>query len=305
MAEKTSIAVVGAGAIGGALAAALGDSGYTVTLCDRTPFAMLKRTFEGETRQYDHPVVTSPQGLRPVDWLLLCTKAHQVPGAAPWLECLIGAGTCVGVMQNGVDHEARVRAFVEADCVVPAIMLLPVAMRSPGEIVQRRTGHIQVPDSQAGRRFAGLFASGGIVTVEPVADFLSAAWAKLAFNAVGGAIGCLTLQPLGAVSEPPVRRLARSLLEEVMAVGRAEGAAFPEDFAEQTLALFSSSFAEHWESIAVDRLEGRRMEWQTRNAVVGEKGQAHGIETPLNDALTALLALIDARLEAETAPVDV
>ena len=138
MAEKTSIAVVGAGAIGGALAAALGDSGYTVTLCDRTPFAMLKRTFEGETRQYDHPVVTSPQGLRPVDWLLLCTKAHQVPGAAPWLECLIGAGTCVGVMQNGVDHEARVRAFVEADCVVPAIMLLPVAMRSPGEIVQRQ-----------------------------------------------------------------------------------------------------------------------------------------------------------------------
>ncbi len=89
MAEKTSIAVVGAGAIGSALAAALGDSGYTVTLCDRIQFDGLKRTFEGETRQYDHPVVTSPQGLRPVDWLLLCTKAHQVSGAAPWLECLI------------------------------------------------------------------------------------------------------------------------------------------------------------------------------------------------------------------------
>ena len=304
MAEKTSIAVVGAGAIGCALAAALGDAGHTVTLCDRIPFDVLKRTFEGETRQYDHPVVTNPQGLGPVDWLLLCTKAYQVAGAAPWLECLIGAETCVGVMQNGLDHEARVRDFVEADRAVPAIMLLPVAVLSPGEVLQRRAGHIQVPDSQAGRRFAGLFASEGTVAVEPVADFISAAWVKLAFNAVGGAIGCLALQPLGPVTTPPVRWLARALLEEVMAVGRAEGAAFPENFVEQTLALYSGPFAEHWESIAVDRLEGRRMEWQTRNAVIREKGQAHGIETPLNDALTALLALIDARLEAETAPAD-
>ena len=83
MTEQTSIAVVGAGAIGGALAAALGDAGHKATLCDRTPFKMLRRTFDGETRQYDHPVVTNPDGLSPVDWLLLCTKAHQVSGAAP------------------------------------------------------------------------------------------------------------------------------------------------------------------------------------------------------------------------------
>ena len=304
MAEQTSIAVVGAGAIGGALAATLGDAGHTVTLCDRTPFDVLKRTFDGETRQYDHPIVTSPQGLRPVDWLLLCTKAHQVRGVAPWLERLIGADTRVAIMQNGVDHEVRIRDFVAADRAVPAIMLLPVATISPGEIVQRRIGQIQVPDSESGHRFAGLFAAGGLVTVEPVADFRSAAWAKLAFNAVGGAICCLTLQPLGAMAETPVRGLALALLEEVMAVGRAEGAVFPVDFAEQTLALFTGPFAEHLESIAVDRFEGRRMEWQARNAVVGEKGQAHGIETPLNDALTALLALIDSRLDAETAPAD-
>jgi 2-dehydropantoate 2-reductase len=304
MAEQTSIAVVGAGAIGGALAAALGDAGHTVTLCDRTPFEILKRTFEGETRQYDHPVVTNPQGLGPVDWLLLCTKAHQVPGAAPWLECLIGPRTCVAIMQNGVDHEARVKDFVEADRTVPAIMLVPVATLAPGEIVQRRIGQIQVPDTEIGQRFADLFASEGIVTVEPVADFLSAAWAKLAFNAVGGAICCLTLQPLGAATEPPVRKLAHALLEEVIAVGRAEGAVFPEDFAEQTLALFTGPFAEHMESIAVDRIEGRRMEWQVRNAVIGEMGQAHGVETPLNDAMTALLALIDSHLDGETLPTD-
>ena len=93
-----------------------------------------------------------------------------------------------------------------------------------------------------------------------------------------------------------VRDLAMALFEEVMAVGRAEGAVFPVDFAERTLALFSGPFAEHWESIAVDRREGRHMEWQARNAVVGEVGRKHGIETPLNDAVTALLEVIDTRL---------
>ena len=83
--------------------------------------------------------------------------------------------------------------------------------------------------------------------------FTSATWSKLAFNAVGGAIGCLTLQPLGALCKGSVRDLALALFEEVVAVGRAEGAAFPDDFSEQTFALFSGPFAEHWESIAVDR----------------------------------------------------
>lgn len=295
MRDQISITVVGAGAIGGALAAALGDAGYRVMLCDRTPFESLRRTINGDTRRYDHPVVTSPERLQPVDWLLLCTKAHQVSGATPWLERLIGPDTYVGVMQNGVDHESRVKGFVDPDRIVPAIMLLPVEAVSPGEIVQGRTGHIQVPNSPAGRKLASLFPPDGAVVFEAVSDFVSASWSKLAFNAVGGGIGCLALGPLGAVTEPSVRGLATSLFEEVMAVGRAEGALFPEDFVERTLAQFSS-ISEHWESIAVDRREGRHMEWQARNAVVGEIGRTHGILTPLNDAVTDLLALIDARL---------
>jgi 2-dehydropantoate 2-reductase len=306
MAEQISIAVVGAGAIGGAIAAALGDARRAVTLCDRVAFKALRRTFDGETRQYEHPVVTSPQGLRPVDWLFLCTKAHQVAGTARWLEKLIGPKTRVAVMQNGVDHAARVQGYVNPDRVVPAILLVPVETQALGEIVQRLKGRIQLPNSQAGRELALLFQPGDVISIEMVSDFKSVAWSKLAFNAVGGAIGCLAFQPLGALGEPSIRNLVVALLEEVIAVGRAEGAIFADDFAEQTLAQFTGPFAMHWESIAVDRREGRHMEWQARNAVIGEKGRAHGIATPLNDAVTALLALIDARLDDQqkSGPLD-
>ena len=37
------------------------------------------------------------------------------------------------------------------------------------------------------------------------------------------------------------------------------------------------------------------MEWDARNAVVGRIARRHGIATPLNDALTAVLALADSR----------
>ena len=73
-----------------------------------------------------------------------------------------------------------------------------------------------------------------------------------------------------------------------------EGARFPEDFVETMIEKFRGSIGEHWTSMAADRRDGRLMEWQARNAVVGHIGQRHGIRTPLNDALTALLALIDA-----------
>ena len=51
--------------------------------------------------------------------------------------------------------------------------------------------------------------------------------------------------------------------------------------------------SDHWSSITVDRREGRPMEWEVRNAVIGRLGRAHGIETPMNDAITALLKAAD------------
>jgi 2-dehydropantoate 2-reductase len=294
MGDSTSIAVVGVGAIGGAMAAALGDAGHKPLLCARTPFPHLSRSLNGETREYAHPVCTDSGGLSPVDWVLLCTKAHQIEGAAHWLHRLIGPETRVAVMQNGVDHVDRVSIYVPAERVVPCIIFLPSRLESPGIVEQGRAGTVQVPDSQAGRALADLFADQSAVEVEPSADFVSAVWSKLVLNAVGGAICALAIKPLSAVAAPEVAELATGLMEEIMCVGRAEGARFPDDFAEKTFETFRGAIGSHWTSMAADRRDGRLMEWQARNAVVGQIGRRHDIPTPLNDALTALLAVTDA-----------
>ena len=79
MAERISIAVVGAGAIGGALAAALGDAGHVVTLCDRIPFEKLKRTLDGETRRQ---LIDLGDGLG-VDMDALANDAEQFSSCGP------------------------------------------------------------------------------------------------------------------------------------------------------------------------------------------------------------------------------
>ena len=188
----TSVAVVGVGAIGGAMASALGDVGHRPTLCMRTPVAKLQRTLDGETCSYDFPVVTDPAATTPVDWVFLCTKTYHLPEVAPWLDALVGPHTRIAVMQNGVDHRERVASWVPAARAVPCIILLPARVESRGHVVQERPGKVQVPDDEAGRALAALFQGQSLAQFETTADFVSAVWNKLVLNAVGGAICCTT-----------------------------------------------------------------------------------------------------------------
>jgi len=281
------------GAIGGALAAALGDLGREVTLCVRTPFEKLVRVFQDERRSYDHPVVASPSGLEPVDWLLLCTKTYQIEGAAPWLEKLVGPDTRIAVMQNGVDHQGRMAAYAPPERVVPGIILLPAQIESPGVVVQGRPGVVNVPDSPAGRALCKLFENNPLVELRAQADFATEVWKKLVVNAAGGGISTLTLTPVGQISNPVIRDLAARLMQEIIEVGRAEGATIPDSFVDECLAEKPPGLGGHFPSITVDWREGRPMEWEARNAVVGKIGRRHGLSTPLNDVLTALLSLAD------------
>ncbi len=292
-----SIAMVGAGAIGGAVAAGLGDAGQSVMLCVRTPFEKLERELDGKVTAYDHPVLTDPAKAIRVDWLLVCTKAHQTAGAAPWFERLVGSDTRVAILQNGVDHVERLRPLIGEHPIVPAIIMLPAVAVAPGRIRQGRAGTLTVPDDKNGREFADLFSDSKAVKVELTDDFLSIAWSKLVHNAAGGAICALALRENGVIAEASMRPFVLALMQEIMAVGRAAGAKLPDDLPDKIIARHSNELRDHWTSIAVDRREGRRMEWESRNAVVGRIGRRHGIQTPLNDALTALLEAVDMGLK--------
>lgn len=263
-------------------------------LCVRTGFDRLVVEHPGGRSEVDAAVVTQPGQVDRVDWVLLATKAHQTASVAPWLDALCGASTRVAVLQNGVDHDARVRPWLDPSvAVVPVVVQLPAEKTAPGRVVQRHNGLLVVPDDEAGRAFADLFARAR-TAVKPSADFITQQWWKLVSNASLGGVCALTIRENGVVSDPQVRSIVLSLMREVVRVGRAVGAKLPDDAPEKALAVIENAAPDHWSSITVDRREGRPMEWQARNEVVGRIGRQHGIETPLNDAITVMLKIADA-----------
>jgi 2-dehydropantoate 2-reductase len=286
------ISLIGPGAIGCAIAAALIEAGHAVTLCSRKGFERLSVRKEGEgARVYPVRVVTAPAEVPPADWVVLCVKAYQVASAADWL-AVTAKGARVAVLQNGVEQRENVEPFVPAGtAIVPVVVDLPVGRTAPGEAVWKRIATVTVPPDADSEAFAALFA-GSFVSAEATGEFLTRAWMKLCNNAPSGAVLALTGQPMRVFHQEGVADVARAILKECIAVGRAEGAVLDDGLVERQLAAFLSANGEEGNSIYADRIAGREMEWDARNGVVVRKAARHGIAVPVSAALVPLLAAI-------------
>lgn len=270
------------------MAATLGENHrHTIVACARRPFAELTLETPARTIVARPQVVTDPAQARAVDWVLVATKTYAAEASAAWFPRLRASGAPVAVLQNGVEHLARFSPFVPAEKILPVLLYCPAERVSPTHIRQRRAARIEVPDDPLGRAFAGLFA-GTDVVVAPVADFTTALWRKLCVNVVG-VINALLLQPAGVLREPAIAELARELMRECLAVGRAEGAQIEEGFMDEVLALYARTPDDSVNSLHADRAAGRPMELDARNGVIVRLGRKHGIATPHNQMAVTLL----------------
>jgi 2-dehydropantoate 2-reductase len=285
----TSIAVIGPGAVGGTVAAWLAqNAAHDVTVCVRTPFETLAvETPEGAITASPR-VATSPEGLAPVDWVLVATKTYDTDGTMAWLAALVGPRTRVAILRNGVEHTVPFAGKVAAENLVPAVVDIPAERSAPGRMLQRRNGWIKVPAGAAGEGFVSLFAHAPIA-IEVVEDFTTEAWKKLALNCAG-AVNALVLKTAIVAHDQGAAGVMRALVRECVAVGRAEGADLSDALPDAVIAGYRGQAPESMNSLHADRAAGRPMELDARNGVIVRKGAAHGIATPGNAMIVALLA---------------
>jgi 2-dehydropantoate 2-reductase len=285
----TLVAVVGPGAIGATMAAAVRRRGAEVLLCGRTPHERLVVEREGGgTEVVPGPVVTDPATLEPVEIVLVAVKAHQTEDAAPFLRALTSDDSVVVVLQNGVEQRELVGPHVGGAVVLPAVVWVPAEAIAPGHVRVRGDVHLTLPDEPAARDVAEL-----IDGVELAADFVTHAWRKLAMNAVAGLM-VLSRRRAGMFRRPDVRRLARALASETLAVGRAEGADLPDAVADELVEELAGYPEDLGSSILFDAEAGRPLEWDARNGVVARLGAEHGVATPVSDVIVPLLAAASA-----------
>jgi 2-dehydropantoate 2-reductase len=284
----TSIALIGPGAVGGAVAAWLAQNpALSVAVCARTPFDSLEIETPGGAISATPKVFIDPRQASPVDWVLIATKTYDTASAEGWLDALVGPETRLAVLRNGVEHLEPFLNRLPAARIVPAVVDIPAERSAPGRITQRRDGSIRVPDDAAGRDFVALFAHTPIA-VSTTPDFKTEAWKKLALNCAG-AVNALVLKPGGVAHDEPVAEVMRSLVRECVAVGRAEGADLADDLPDTVIANYRAAPADSINSLHADRMAGRPMELDARNGVIVRRGAHHGIATPANAMVVALI----------------
>ena len=288
----TTIAIIGPGAVGLCAGAALTDNGHAVTFAGRQRFDLVTiKTEEGVFRRHMAKSIVDG-AMPPADWVLVCTKAHQTSAAAGAIRAAIGPATRIAVLQNGVEHAERLAPIAPAGTsLVPVVVDIPAGRLGRGEVLWRGRAGLQVQDTADGRDFCALFAD-SFVTAQAVGDLRTRMWRKLCVNAPSGAVLCLTGRPMEVFHAPGIADLARAVLRECVAVGRADGADLSDDVVEAQMQSFLDAAPGETNSMYDDFVAGRETEWDARNGVIVRKGAQYGIDVPVSRSLVPLLSAL-------------
>jgi len=284
-----TIALVGPGAIGTTIAAALHEVGRTPMLCGRTAHAQLALRYDGGQIIVPGPVLTEPSAIsQPVDLVFVAVKTTQNDAAAPWLAALCHENTVVCALQNGVEQQSQLAPYVAGATVVPSVVWFPAQREADSSVWLRAEPRLTLPDLPSAKRVLDAL-SGTRCAVELAADFTSITWRKLLQNAVAGLM-VLANRRSGMYSRPDITELSLAYLRECLTVACAEGATLSDDTPQEIVAVFHRAPADLGTSILADRQAGHPLEWDIRNGVVQRRARAHGIPTPLSDVIVPLLA---------------
>ncbi|MET0532586.1 MAG: 2-dehydropantoate 2-reductase [Steroidobacter sp.] len=283
------IAIIGPGAIGGTLTAWLSrNPEHEITVAARSAFETLTlQTPDGGVITATPRILTDPDKATPVDWVLVTTKAYDVAGTVLWLKKLVGPRTRIAVIQNGVEHVERFAPYVPVEQLLPVMIDCPAERQAPGRIRQRGPGRMVVPEGAHAQEFVNLFARTEF-TVTPDANFKTQVWKKLCINSAG-ALSAVLLKPAIIARHDGVADIMRAIVRECIAVGRAEGAQLDDSIVDQVINGYRSAPPDSVNSLHADRAAGRPMETDARNGVIVRLGRTHGIPTPINQMMVALL----------------
>ncbi|MCE5244106.1 MAG: 2-dehydropantoate 2-reductase [Syntrophobacteraceae bacterium] len=288
------IAIMGTGGVGGYYGGLLARAGHDVTFIARGAHleairqkGLQVRSVHGNFEVLSAKATDAPAEVGAVELVLFSTKTYHTDEAARAILPMVGPGTVVISLQNGVDAADRIGAVIGPDHLVGGATWLSAAIESPGVIGQysqfRRVAVGEFDGSETPRvqAIAEVLKSMG-ATVEIVADITQVLWTKFVFISAVSAMGCLTRVTFGEYrSVPESRAVLADALREVASVGRARGVALDEDVVEKTLVFIDGSAPEIKPSMQRDLEAGRRTELESMIGIVVRAGEALRVPTPV------------------------
>jgi len=295
------VAVIGCGAVGSLFAAHLAqvdDVEVWAYDLDRAHVAAINERglrLSGAADVVGRVRATSDAGeLPPCEFGIVATKSMHTRRAVAAVAHAFAEGAVASV-QNGAGNEELIAELVPQ--VIRGTTFPAGHIVEPGHVCMDTRGDTQLGPFEPKpaplervRELAEACTRGGMPT-HALEDARGAQWRKLIFNAASNPIAALTGLTHGQVWElERTQRVARGVMAEGRAVADAQGIVLDSDPVE----LFEWSAGRdvayaHKPSMLQDVEAGRATEIDFLNGAIVDFGERHGVDAPLNGALTALV----------------
>jgi 2-dehydropantoate 2-reductase len=316
------ICIIGAGAIGGLLAARLAANGERVTVVARGEHlraiaenGLRLITDEGEI-EAPVEVASDLATLAPHDLVVLAVKAHQLTPIAADVGRLARGGALVLTMQNGIPwwyfhkhggpHEGRslesvdpggiIAQHLPVEQVIGSVVYPAAEIAAPGVIrlIEGNRFSLAELDNSASPRVqevSRVFTAAGF-KAPVVSDIRAEIWTKLWGNMSFNPISALTGATLaGICAHPQGRALAADMMREAQAVGEKLGIRFRIPLEKRIAG--AQAVGEHKTSMLQDVEAGRATEVDALVGSILELGAVAQVATPAIAAVYGCMRLLD------------
>ena len=310
-----SVAIVGAGAIGGLLGAYLARSGEEVILIARGPHLAAMQSRGVTLRSGGEEFNTRPEctddmrAIGRADVVFLTLKAHSIPAVAETIGSSLAESACIVGAQNGipwwyfedrhlesVDPGGIIARNIPYRKVVGCIAYPAAQVVEPG-VIEHLEGNrftLGEPDGSRSERvqaISSMLVKAGLKA--PVQTRIrNEIWLKLLGNATLNPLSALTQASLADIVTSPITSdLVRTLMEEVDAVATALGVEVPLTIEKRMAG--AAATGDHRTSMLQDLDAGRPLEIDALVGAVVELAGGAGVPVPALSIVYRLVKLLD------------
>jgi 2-dehydropantoate 2-reductase len=235
------------------------------------------------------------------DLVLFCVKSTDSASVALQIAPYLSPNALMMSLQNGVENSNLIAQQV-ANVVIPCVVYVATEIPAPGCVKHHGRGDLVIGTMQSSRlsdpqktlqAIVELFASAQ-VSVQISTNVMAELWSKLMINCAFNAISGLAQIQYGKLAAlEPVRSTQTALVKEVIAVAKADGIHLSETLALQAVEQISVTMGSQKSSTAQDMARSKPSEIDHLNGFIVRRGMALGVATPVNQALFALVKLVE------------
>jgi 2-dehydropantoate 2-reductase len=298
----THVAIIGAGAVGGAYGAMLydADPGCVSFVARGDRLRRLKnRGLLVNGKPYMIHAIDASDASPPADLLIVALKHHQLEEALSEMRQRIGEETAILSLMNGVQSEEQIGGVYGADKVLPAVVVGIDAVRDDNSITYTRRGKIYFgeagnrPPGARVRRVQALFDRAGIPHETP-RDMTRILWWKFMINVGVNQVSAALRAPYAAFQAPgETRELMESAMREVVLLASKLHISLTEADVTEWYAVLRGLNPEGKTSMLQDVEGGRKTEVEMFAGKVIELGRRFGVATPVNERLFDMIRKIE------------